>query len=363
MVDHLSGRAEFYTAYTPYQPECSQGTLQALFEYQTAICRLTGLDVSNASLYDGGTALAEAAMMALRVTGRNRVIMDGAVNPFYREIVRTYLVNLAVEIVELPPVDGMLDRQSLAGNSTTARRGDRAEPELLRQRRRFQRPGGPGAQEWRAAVSAVYPVSLGLLKTPGDMGVDIAVGDGQSLGNPLSFGGPSFGFIAARKQYIRNLPGRIVGETVDREGRRGFVLTLQAREQHIKRHKATSNICSNQSLCALRGLIFLASLGKRGLAELAQLNHDKAEYAKGALAAVRGVTVLSGGPTFNEFTLRSRSGPPTWSLRCCNGDCRRRAARAYYPGKENSLVVTVTEKRTKEEIDLLARELEGALWN
>jgi glycine dehydrogenase subunit 1 len=213
-------------------------------------------------------------------------------------------------------------------------------------------------------VSAVYAVSLGLLKPPGDMGVDIAVGDGQSLGNHLSFGGPAFGFITAKKQYIRNMPGRIVGETVDREGRRGFVLTLQAREQHIKRHKATSNICSNQSLCALRGLIFLASLGKRGLVELARLNRDKAEYAKRALAAVRGVTIPPGGPTFNEFTIRlpKRADDVVASL-LQRGIAAGVPLGSYYPGEENSVVVTVTEKRTKGEIALLARELEGALWN
>jgi glycine dehydrogenase subunit 1 len=196
------------------------------------------------------------------------------------------------------------------------------------------------------------------------MGADIAVGDGQSLGNHLSFGGPAFGFIAAKKQFIRNLPGRIVGQTVDREGRRGFVLTLQAREQHIKRHKATSNICSNQSLCALRGLIFLASLGKRGLVELARLNRDKAEYAKRALAAVRGVTIPFGGPTFNEFTIRlpKRAEDVVASL-LQRGIAAGVPVGSYYPGEENSVVVTVTEKRTKGEIALLARELEGALWN
>jgi len=196
------------------------------------------------------------------------------------------------------------------------------------------------------------------------MGVDIAVGDGQSLGNPLSFGGPAFGFLAAKKEYIRNIPGRIVGETVDREGRRGFVLTLQAREQHIKRHRATSNICSNQSLCALRGLIFLACLGKKGLVELAARNRDKAEYAKGALAAVRGVAIPSGAPTFNEFTvhLPRRADDVVASL-LARGIAAGVPLGRYYPGLENSLLVTVTEKRSKAEIDGLARELEAALWS
>lgn len=362
-VDHLAGRSEFYTAYTPYQPEISQGALQALFEYQSAICSLTGLEASNASLYDGGTALAEAAMMAIRITGRDRVVLDGAINPFHREIVRTYLANLPVEIVELPPVDGMPDRQSLDGKLDA-----RCAAVLVQNPTFFgcvadysdlaARVHKSGA----LLISAVYAVSLGILKTPGEMDVDIAVGDGQSLGNHLSFGGPAFGFIAAKKQYIRNMPGRIVGETVDREGRRGFVLTLQAREQHIKRHKATSNICSNQSLCALRGLIFLVSLGKRGLVELARINHDKAEYAKRALAAVRGVTIPFNGPTFNEFSIRlPRRADDVVASLLQRGIAAGVPLGSYYPGEENTLVVTVTEKRTRGEIDLLARELGGAL--
>jgi len=362
-VDHLAGRSEFYTAYTPYQPEISQGSLQALFEYQSAICRLTGLDASNASLYDGGTALAEAAMMALRVTGRDRVILDGAINPFHRAIVRTYLANLPVEIVELPPVNGMPDRQSLDGMLDGRCAAVMVQnPTFFGCAADYSDLAAQVHKSGALLVSSVYAVSLGLLKTPGEMGVDIAVGDGQSLGNHLSFGGPAFGFIAAKKQYIRNMPGRIVGETVDREGRRGFVLTLQAREQHIKRHKATSNICSNQSLCALRGLIFLVSLGKRGLVELARLNRDKAEYAKRALAAVRGVTIPFGGPTFNEFSIRlpKRADDVVASL-LQRGIAAGVPLGSYYPGEENSMVVTVTEKRSKAEIDLLARELGGAL--
>ncbi len=364
-VDHLAGRSEFYTAYTPYQPECSQGTLQALFEYQTAICRLTGLASSNASLYDGGTALAEAALMALRITGRSRILLDGAVNPFSRSIVRTYLANLPVEVVELPPVCGESDR------SRFSREIDDRTAAVLVQNPTFfgcvADYGDLAGQAHRCGallVSSVYAVSLGLLKTPGEMGADIAVGDGQSLGNPLSFGGPSFGFLAAGKQYIRNVPGRIVGETVDREGRRGFVLTLQAREQHIKRQKATSNICSNQSLCALRGLIFLSCLGRRGLTDLAMRNRDKAEYAKGVLTAIRGVTALSGAPTFNEFTLcLPRPAGEVVSSLLKRGIAAGVPLGPYYPGAEHGLLVTVTEKRSRDQIDLLARELETALWN
>ncbi|MBK5274253.1 MAG: aminomethyl-transferring glycine dehydrogenase subunit GcvPA [Desulfuromonadales bacterium] len=364
-IDHLSGRAEFYTAYTPYQPECSQGTLQALFEYQTAICRLTGLGVSNASLYDGGTACAEAAMMALRVTGRNKIVVDASVNPFSRQVLKTYLFNLDVEIVEIAPVNGALDRAGLAAVL------DETVAALL-----VQNPNFFGtiddftdlAQQVHTLggllIASVYPVSLGILKSPGEMGVDIAVGDGQSLGNPLSFGGPSFGFIAAKKSLIRNMPGRIVGETVDRNGKRGFVLTLQAREQHIKRHKATSNICSNQGLCALRGLIFLSLVGKQGLADMAVLNRDKAEYAKARLAAIPGVKVLQSAPTFNEFTISL----PKPAAALVEGMLKEGITAGvplcdFYEGLENALVVTVTEKRSKKEIDHFATLLEAALCN
>ncbi len=365
VVDHLSGRSEFYTAYTPYQPECSQGTLQALFEYQTAICRLTGLDVSNASLYDGGTACAEAAMMALRVTGRNKIVVDGCVSPFSRQVLKTYLFNLDVEVVEITPLDGMLNRAELAGVL------DDSVAAVLVQNPNFfgsiedftalaDQVHGVGA----LLIGSVYPIALGMLKSPGEVGIDIAVGDGQCLGNPLSFGGPSFGFIAAKKAYIRNMPGRIVGETVDRNGKRGYVLTLQAREQHIKRHKATSNICSNQGLCALRGLIFLSSVGKAGLADLARLNRDKAEYAKAQLTTVPGVTVLQSAVTFNEFTLfLPKNADGVVAALLAQGIAAGVPLGQYYQGSENCLVVTVTEKRSKKEIDIFVKELEVALCN
>lgn len=363
VVDHLSGRAEFYTAYTPYQPECSQGTLQALFEYQTAICQLTGLDASNASLYDGGTALAEAAMMALRVTGRNRIVIDGGVNPASRAIIRTYLANMDVEIVEVMPVNGISDRAALLAALTEGTAALLVQnPNFFGSLDDLSDLADAAHDRGALLVASVYPISLGLVRSPADMGVDIAVGDGQSLGNPLCFGGPSFGFITTKKQYIRNMPGRIIGETVDRQGRRGYVLTLQAREQHIKRHKATSNICSNQSLCALRGIIFLAGVGRQGFVELARLNYDKAEYAKAALSAIPGVSVLNVGTTFNEFTValpvdaagvvekllaqNLAAGVPLGKL---------------YPEMERCMTITVTEQRTKQEIDLLAGKVEAAL--
>lgn len=362
-VDHLSGRAEFYTAYTPYQPECSQGTLQALFEYQTAICRLTGLDVSNASLYDGATACAEAAMMALRVTGRNRILVDASVSPFARQVLKTYLYNLEIEVIEVPPLNGTLDRNELTRLLDDTIAGVLVQnPNFFGTVEDFTAIADLAHVKGALLIASVYPISLGMLKSPGEMGADIAVGDGQSLGNPLSFGGPSFGFIAAKKSFIRNMPGRIVGETVDKNGKRGFVLTLQAREQHIKRHKATSNICSNQGLCALRGLIFLSTVGKDGLAELALLNRDKAEYAKSRLAEIPGVNVLQTAPTFNEFTITlPKSSPPIVSALLKKGIACGVPAGDYYSGLENALIVTVTEKRSKSEIDRFARALQEVL--
>ncbi|MEI8355809.1 MAG: aminomethyl-transferring glycine dehydrogenase subunit GcvPA [Deltaproteobacteria bacterium] len=365
VVEHLIGRGEFYTAYTPYQPECSQGTLQALFEYQSAICALTGMEVSNASLYDGGTALAEAALMALRITGRRRIIIDGAVNPFYRQILATYLAPLGVELVEIAPQQGIIDRALLTANL------DAGVAAVIVQNPNFFGSiddigdiSSSARSVGALLIASVYPVALGLLKSPGEFGADIVTGDGQSLGNPLNFGGPSFGLIATRKQYIRNLPGRIVGETADGMGRRGFVLTLQAREQHIRRERATSNICSNQSLCAVRGLIFLCSLGKDGLVNLARLNRDKAEYAKGLLRAIEGVEVWNVAPTFNEFTLQlPRDAAPVVEKLLARGIAAGIPLGEYYPGLERCLVVTVTEKRSRREIDAFVTELEEAIWN
>jgi len=270
-----------------------------------------------------------------------------------------------VEIVELAPLNGALNRAELANVlDETVAAVLLQNPNFFGTVDEFSALAGQVHALGALLIASVYPVSLGMLKAPGEMGVDIAIGDGQSLGNPLSFGGPSFGFIAARKSLIRNMPGRIVGETVDRNGKRGFVLTLQAREQHIKRHKATSNICSNQGLCALRGLIFLSSVGRQGLADLALLNRDKAEYAKARLSKIPGVTLLQSAPTFNEFTLCLPAPAET----VVSGMLKEGIAAGvplgpYYEGSDNCLVVTVTEKRTKKEIDHFARLLEAALCN
>lgn len=364
-VGHLASRAEFYTAYTPYQPECSQGTLQALFEYQTAICRLTGLEASNASLYDGGTAVAEAALMSLRITGRHAVILDQSVNPLHREVVCEYLGSLAVQVaqVETKGCGSDLDRlmDSITGETAAV---IVQSPNFFGSVQDFSALAAKAHEQGALLIVSCYPIALGLVQSPGEMGADIAVGEGQSLGNTLSFGGPYFGFIATRKRFIRNIPGRIVGETVDKEGRRGYVLTLQAREQHIKRHKATSNICSNQSLCALRGLMFSAALGKQGFEDLASLNWDKAEYAKSVLTPINGVTLLNQGTTFNEFTLALPKGAaPVVESLLASGVAAGVPLGEYYTGMDNALVVTVTEKRTKTEIDRLASLLEEALCN
>ncbi len=362
-VDALAGRSEFYTAYTPYQPECSQGILQAIYEYQTAICRLTGLDVANASLYDGGTALYEAVMMSLRITGRTKVIMDSGVNLIYRTMLYTYTSNLHVDFVETPVVHGQSSREEICKHidDTTAA--------VIVQNPNFfgavddysdivKCAHGKGA----LVIASVYPVSLGMLKTPGEMGVDIATGEGQSLGLPLSFGGPYLGFMAVRKEYVRQMPGRIVGATVDKDGKRGFVLTLQTREQHIRREKANSNICSNEALCALRALIYVSLVGKEGLKDLARLNFNKAEFAKRTLEKIPGVTVKRSSPTFNEFTVMLPVNADEVVHRMIDKGfaCGFPLGR-FYKGMDNYMLIAVTEKRTKEEIVKLAHSLEAVL--
>jgi glycine dehydrogenase subunit 1 len=362
-VDALAGRPEFYTAYTPYQPESSQGWLQSIYEYQTVICELTGLDVTNASLYDGGTALYEAAMMAVRLTGRKKIIVDSGVNLIYRTMLYTYTSNLSIEFVETPVVHGQACREDiykhLDGNTAA----------VIVQNPNFfgavddfsdiiQRVHECGA----LAVASVYPVSLGMLKSPEEMGMDIATGEGQSLGIPLSFGGPYLGFIAVKKEHMRQLPGRIVGATVDKENKRGFVLTLQAREQHIRRERATSNICSNEALCALRALIYASLLGKGGFRDLAGLNYQKAEFAKAALDKVKGVEVKHSAPTFNEFTVcLPRNADEVVCKMIGKGFACGFPLGRFYKGMDNYLLVAVTEKRTKEEILQFANSLEAVL--
>jgi len=363
-VDAIVGRSEFYTAYTPYQPEVSQGTLQAMYEYQSMICRLTEMEVANASLYDGGTALYEAITMSLRITGRNQVLVDQCVNPIHRKMIRSYTGNLGIELIETPPAHGRADRQEIA-----RRLSDKTAAVVV------QNPNFFGCiddatdlsllahEKGALLVAACYPISLGILKTPGAMGADIVTAEGQSLGLGMSFGGPYLGIMAARMQHVRKMPGRLAGRTVDAAGRDGFVLTLQAREQHIRREKATSNICTNQNLCALTALAYLSVLGKEGLRRTAQLCADKAYYAQKRLLAIQGVSLRFPRVWyFNEFVLEL----PARADRVIRRLLEKNIAAGfpldrYYEGTENSLLVAVTEKRTKEEIDYLAHVLEACL--
>lgn len=358
-VDALSGRAEFYTAYTPYQAEASQGTLQVLYEYQSLVCKLTGMDVSNASMYDGATALAEAALMAVRISKKNKILIDGGVNPTYIKVVQTYLSfrDINVEIIPL--------RGDCSDFKTIESKIDESVGGFL-----FQNPNFLGSlnsyekiieklhKNKAIAVMSVYAVSLGVLKDPYSMDVDIVTAEGQCLGNYLSFGGPSFGLLATKQSFIRDLPGRIIGKTLDKDDKEIFVLTMQAREQHIRRHRATSNICSNQNLLALRSTIFLSLLGKEGFEELASLCHSKSEYLKKKLSSLKDVEVFNKGETFNEFVIKT----PLHATKLLE----EMSKKGFYAGInlskffetfENAILVSVTEKRTKEEMDSFVEAL------
>jgi len=307
-VQHLLSRSEFSTAYTPYQPEASQGTLQAVYEYQTLTARLTGMDIANASLYDGASALAEACLMAVRITKKRRIALSALIHPFYRQVVRTYLRPAQCEIVELPPLpSGTTDISSLASEDSFAAVAIQSPNffgciENPAEAEQLCRKGGA-----LLIVSFTEPLAFGLFKSPGSQGADIVCGEGQGLGIPRSFGGPGLGIFATRSKYVRSMPGRLVGKTRDLSGRQGFVLTLATREQHIRRERATSNICTNSNLCALAAAMYLASLGGTGFRDLARLNYDKTEYLKKGLAE-SGFTIPFTAPTFNEFVLQCPQG-------------------------------------------------------
>jgi len=362
-VDALTSRGEFATAYTPYQPESSQGTLQAIFEYQTAVTRLYGMDCANASVYDGGTALYEAMMMAVRHTRRDKVVVSETVNPIYRVLLGTYIKNLNLEMVTVPHLDGATDFANLqmAVDSATAC--------VV-----VQNPNFFGCVEDATALFAhakaqgalgvvsAYPVLASVLKTPGAMGADIAVGEGQSLGLPLSFGGPYLGIMTCVKSLVRQMPGRIVGRTTDSKGRDGYVLTLQAREQHIRRQKATSNICSNQALCALRCLIHLCLLGEEGLTRTARVCMENAHYAAKKLTALKGVSLLNKSPFGNEFAITlPHSARDVCQALITHGYVPGFPLGRYYPDLQNVLIVSCTEKHSRRDIDILAAWLEDEL--
>ncbi len=363
-VDALAGRSEFYTAYTPYQPEISQGTLQAIYEYQSHICRLTGLDASNASLYDGGTALFEACQMARTITDRSGIVLDGGVNPIYRKMVYSYAANLSMQFAEVEVSHGQTNRKDLCAAINSG-----CGAVVL------QNPNFFGVIDDHSDIVAyckergiitiqvINPLALAILKTPGEMGFDIAVGEGQPLGIPLSFGGPYLGIIAVRKEHVRKMPGRIVGRTVDAQGRDGFVLTLQAREQHIRREKATSNICSNEALCALRAHIYMSVMGAEGLVQVATLCTDKAAFMKQRLATVKGVRVLTSSPTCYEFTIElPKDAKEVVGAMIERGFAAGFPLGRYYPGMDNYLLIAVTEKRTRYEISHYVETLEDVLW-
>lgn len=359
-MHHLLGRSEFVTSYTPYQPELSQGTLQAIYEFQTLASRLLGMEIANASMYDGASALAEALLMAIRITKKRKVVLSNLIHPLYRRVVRTYLGPAEYEIVELPFTEkGRTDLSSLSAM------GDAAAVAV-------QSPNFLGCMEdledTAAAVrkcGALFitvftePLAYGLYKNPGSCGADIACGEGQSFGIPRSFGGPCLGMFASTMKHVRNMPGRLVGMTTDLEGKRGFVLTLSTREQHIRRGKATSNICTNNSLCALAASMYMASLGGTGLRQLARLNYDKTEYLKGLFKKAR-FKIPFESPTFNEFVIEM---PPGFA------DVRRRLLEKkivaglplalYYPELTDHYLFCVTETITKEDMDILVTEVKS----
>ena len=356
VIDAIAGRSEYYTAYTPYQAEASQGSLQAFFEFQTLICQLTGLDVANASLYDGGSAVAEAVLMAITITQRHgRVLIAESVHPEYRRTLNTYLANLEAQPVVLPTPHGFLDPDDVRHAV------DERTPCVV-----VQHPNFFGCLEEVEAVAeaaqakgALFivsfdPISLGLLKRPGQYGADIAVAEGQSLGNPMTYGGPYLGLLACRTEYVRKMPGRLVGQTVDRQGKRCWVLTMQTREQHIRREKATSNICTNQGLMALKATVYLATLGPQGLKETAELCLRKAHYAAQKLGGA-GLPLRFDRPFFKEFTLRAPGNvPQALSQLLRAGYHAGLQLGRWYSALSDCVGVAVTEKRTREEIDGLA---------
>ncbi len=355
VVDAIASRGEFATAYTPYQAEASQGSLQAFFEYQTLFTRLTGMDVSNASLYDGGSAATEAVLMSIRATGRHgRVVTAESVHPEYREILATNLKNLDVDLITVPTPQGTIAPDEMAAAVTR----DTAcvlvqHPNFFGCLEEVEQLVAVAHDCGALLVVSVDPLSLGLLKRPGDYGADIVVAEGQSLGNPMSFGGPYLGMMACREQFVRRLPGRIVGQTVDRRGKRCWVLTLQTREQHIRRDKATSNICTNQGLLALRATVYLALLGPMGLREVSQLCLHKARYAADQITSSGRFTLALDRPTFKEFVVRDTAGKVEEALADAaqNGILAGIPLARWYPGLKDCFLVAVTEKRSRRQMD------------
>lgn len=354
-VDALVSRGEFATAYTPYQAEVSQGTLQAIFEFQTMICQLTGLEVANASLYDGGSAAAEAALMALRLTHRKRIYLSPALHPHYQQVIRTYTRGVGAELELLPAeTDGRTATTELAPDTAAV---ILQQPSFFGCIEDLARAAECAREVGALCISVTpEPLALALLRPPGELGVDIACGEAQGFGVPLSFGGPYIGFLAARQKFVRQLPGRLIGETVDSEGQRAFVMTLTTREQHIRRERATSNICTNQGLCMLRVTIYLALLGRKGLRSLAEINLSLATYAKSKLQQA-GLRLPYSAPTFNEFVVEVPDLEARHAALVEQGIVPGLPLGELDPQRRDQLLVCTTEMNTREDIDRLAREL------
>ncbi len=362
IVPHLIGRSEFYTSYTPYQAEISQGLLQAIFEFQTLICQLTGMDVCNASLYDGASALAEAAIMATNVSRKREVIASSTIHPEYREVVKTYVEGRGLEYRELGWHDGitsMVELEREVSEKTAA---------VLVQNPNFfgnleeLEDIGKVAHEKKAlfVVCVVEPTSLGLLRAPGELGADIVVGEGQSLGNSISFGGPYLGILATRQEFLLKVPGRLVGMTTDTKGRRGFVMTLQAREQHVRREKATSNICSNQALNALAATVYLAALGRNGFRKLSQLNAQKARYLHARISELNGFETRFKKPFYNEFVVRCPIDPSKINRELAkNHIIGGLPLKRFYRELEDCWLLCTTERNTRSDIECLIEVLKG----
>ncbi len=363
LIDSIITRSEFLTPYTPYQPEVSQGGLQVMFEYQTAIAELTGLDVSNASVYEGPSAMAAAGYLAVNENKRKKFVVSSAVNPQYRQTLKTNAYGYNAEVVEVAATDGLTDPAALAeavDEDTSA--VFIQNPNFFGSVEDVQALTDAAKAVGALVVCVADPLTLGVLAPPGDFGVDICVGEGQTLGNRLDFGGPSFGFFAATQKLIRRMPGRIAGETVDVDGRRGWVLTLQTREQHIRREKATSNICTSQALNALAGVIYLSWLGRQGIVELGELMLKRTAYAREKLSAVEGVELAFDAPVFREFAIKvdapAEAVLDQLALDGINGGY---SLAGDYPELGDALLLAITEKRSAEQIDLLADRLGAAV--
>jgi glycine dehydrogenase subunit 1 len=358
VVDAVLQRGELLTAYTPYQPEMSQGVLQAIFEYQTAICELTGMDVSNASGYDGATVAADACFVAKHATGRNKIVLTEATNPQVRRVVKTYAPGFGLEVVEVAHEGGVTDPERVRAAAQDAAAVIFQQPNFFGCLEPAPELAAAAAEQGAMPIAHVDLVSLGVLEAPGNYGCALAIGEGQSAGNAMSYGGPHYGFLAARSEFTRRLPGRIVGETVDAAGERGYVLTLQTREQHIRREKATSNITTNQTLLALAGLVHLSLLGPQGLRELGETCMALGAYAKERLLAAGLELAFPEQTTFKEFAVRTgRPASEASAAARRHGILPGYALGRDYPGLDDALLVAVTERRTVDEIDRLAEAL------